>query len=164
MSTVKSAGSRSTFSWPCGSTEADVEGVAAAGDASDPQAVAAPAAATSTAAAVLRRRRSVPALTGVTAGVLVVGIAADDVERSVELDVHLTAVVEGPLDLVVALLVADLGSRPPAFPRLGECGLLCLLQGVAGDGPVRSLGAVVRAAPGGGHTRAGDHGPGEGDS
>ena len=38
-----------------------------------------------------------------------VGLAADDVEVAIELHVDLAAVVERDLDLVVALLVADLG-------------------------------------------------------
>jgi hypothetical protein len=39
-----------------------------------------------------------------------VALGADDVEAPVELNVNLGAVGEGDLDLVVALLVADLGA------------------------------------------------------
>src|SRR5829696_4224490 len=120
MSIVKSAGSRSTGSSPCSSAAAEVDGAAAAGDGSDPQAVAAPAAATSTAAAAPRHRSSLTALTGV----LDIGVRADDGEGLVQLHIDLPAVVEGDLDLVVALLVADLGAGHPAAAGLGERGLL----------------------------------------
>src|SRR3954469_10658066 len=138
MSTVKSAGSSCTVSSPCGSAEADVDGVAAAGDGSDPQAVAAPAAATSTAAAAPRRRRSA-ALTVV----LHIDVRADHGEGLVQLDVDLPAIVEGHLYLVVALLVTHLGAGDPAAPRLGQRRVLGALQRVAGDPGVRPLGGVL---------------------
>ena len=64
--------------------------------------------------------------------VLVVGRRADDTELAVELDVDLAAVRPGDLDLVVALLVADLGAGDAAR-SVGQRGGLGLLQRVAGD-------------------------------
>ena len=49
-----------------------------------------------------------------------IGLLADHVEPAVELDVDLAAVVEGDLDLVVALLVAHLGLGDRAAPGVRE--------------------------------------------
>ena len=62
---------------------------------------------------------------------LVVGLVADHVELLVELDVDLGAVVEGDLDLVVALLVADLGLGDPALAGVLEGGGRGLVEGRA---------------------------------
>ena len=79
-----------------------------------------------------------------------VGLAAHDVEVAVELDVGLAAVVEGDLDLVVALLVADLGVGDRALAGVGQrCGprpLQCgaidwLLVLLAADGAVLASAA-----------------------
>src|SRR3954453_15802545 len=80
--------------------------------------------------AAARRRCSAPA----------VGLTADHPEVLVELDVHLGTVVEGHLDLVVALLVADLGARDPAAAGLGEGGLAGAPERCAGDGDGGALG------------------------
>src|SRR5215216_3911684 len=74
--------------------------------------------------------------------VLAVRRRADDVEVAVELDVDLAAVRAGDLDLVVALLVADLGLGHAARLR-GQRGGLRLVQGAAAD---RLLCRVVVAA------------------
>ena len=58
-------------------------------------------------------------------------LVADDVERLVELDVDLVAVVEGDLDLVLALLVVDLATGHPAAAGVGEGGLAGPIEGVA---------------------------------
>ena len=63
-----------------------------------------------------------------------VGLAAHDVEVAVELDVGLATVVEGDLDLVVALLVADLGVRDRALAGVGQRRGARLLQGRTVDG------------------------------
>ena len=91
-----------------------------------------------------------------------VALGADDLEVLVELDVDLGAVVEGHLDLVLALLVVDLGLGDGAATGLRERGLLGLLELRGGDRTV--LCVVVAAGQGGGATdRAGrDHG-GAGD-
>src|ERR1043166_8408238 len=78
-----------------------------------------PSTATATAPATARRRIPGSPVAGLGAA-LVVGVGGDDVERVVELDVDLAAVVEGDLDLVGAVLVAGLGLGHLAAARLGE--------------------------------------------
>ena len=90
--------------------------------------------------------------------VLVVGLGADDREVAVELDVDLAAVVEGDLDLVVALLVADLGAGHLPLAGLVQRRPPRLLQGRALD---RTLGRVVVGA-GKGDTTTPDHDGGGG--
>src|SRR3954464_8815374 len=152
--TVKFAGSSFTVSLPCGrSVELPASVIPA--EEPPPQAVSNRA---PSAASVTARRQSVAALTGV----LPAGLRADDGEVPVQLDVDLAAVVAGDLDLVVALLVADLGAGHATASGLGESGLARLLQGVAGDGDVRAL-LGVGAAGGGRDPRAGcDDGRGAG--
>ena len=53
---------------------------------------------------------------------LVIHRVADNGEGSVQLHVDLASVVERHFDLVVALLVADLGTGDPAFTRVVESG------------------------------------------
>ena len=113
MSTVKSAGSSVTVSLPCGGGPLPRR--------SRPEAAAA-------GAHGQRAHRgegdgpAAGASAGALTGVLRVG-RSDDGEVLVELDVDLAAVVQGHLDLVVALLVADLGARDPAAAGLGERGV-----------------------------------------
>ena len=91
-----------------------------------------------------------------------VALGADDLEVRVELDVDLGAVVEGHLDLVLALLVVDLGPGD-----LAAAGLLerCLAR--PGRGRLRGWGArcassspAMATAP---PTRAGGHHGGAGE-
>ena len=56
-------------------------------------------------------------------------LVADDVEVLVELDVDLRAVVEGDLDLVVALFVADFGLGDATAAGVLEGGRTGLLEG-----------------------------------
>src|SRR5918995_3794832 len=95
--------------------------------------------------------------------ILLLGVRrrADDVEVAVELDLDLGAVRPGDLDLVVALLVADLGLGDLAR-LLGErCGLR-LLQRAAGDR--RRCGVRVARAGGDRGPAGGQHcDGGEGD-
>src|SRR4051794_40292545 len=137
MSVVKSAGSSRTDSSPRGRAD---DGVAAP-PAGCPHALR-PSAVTATRTATGRRRSATA-----------VGRAADDGEVLVELHVDLVAVVESDLDLVVALLVGDLGAGPAAAPGRGEGGAAGLLQCVSADRSARPLG---RARPAG---RGGDPGP-----
>src|SRR5687767_3147764 len=94
-------------------------------------------------------------------GVLLVGLAAHDAEVLVQLDVDLAAVGQGHLDLVVALLVADLRAGDPAATGLGERSPLGALQGVAGDRGVGTLERVLRAAGCRGHSYGAGDGRGE---
>jgi len=57
----------------------------------------------------------------------VVGRRAEDVEALIEVDVYLAAVAFGDLDLVVALLVTDLGASNAAV-YVVECEALGLLN------------------------------------
>ena len=68
----------------------------------------------------------------VVAPAVVLTFGADDAEVLVELDVDLAAVVECDLDLVVALLVADLGAGDASLAGVRERGSLRLLEGAAG--------------------------------
>src|SRR3954463_14846401 len=106
MSTVKSAGFRSTASVPRG-------GEALAAGLGDPHPAISPAPRT-VASAVRRTGRSAA---GAIAGVR---LRADNGEVLVQLDVDLVAVVEGHLDLVVALLVTDLAAGDPTAAGRGE--------------------------------------------
>ena len=73
-----------------------------------------------------------------------VGRTADDVEATVELHVDLAAVVARHLDLVVALLVADLGLRDLAAARALERRCACLVErGAAADRLIRFLGPAL---------------------
>ena len=91
---------------------------------------------------------SVVVRTGVVSGALALG--TNDMEALIELHVDLGAVVEGDFDLVLALLVVDLGvgDGPPA--GLLERGLLGLLELRGGDRTVPRV--VVTAGEGGGAT------------
>ena len=71
---------------------------------------------------------------------LSVGLVPDDVEVAVELHVDLASVLEGDLDLVVALLVADLGLGDLAAAGVLERRGACPVEGVAAD---RRLGVVA---------------------
>jgi hypothetical protein len=73
-------------------------------------------------------------------GAVGVVLGADDLEALVELDVHLTAVAECDLDLVVALLVADLRARDLPAAGLLERGRAGPGEAGAGD---RGVGRVV---------------------
>src|SRR5207342_1480865 len=84
-----------------------------------------------------------------------IAVGADDVEALVELDVDLAAAVERDLDLVVALLVADLGPGDPAAAGVDEGGCTGLLQDGSSD---RGLGGVVVPASGPGVRSAGARG------
>src|SRR3954465_3549060 len=145
MSTVKSAGASRTGSLPRGGADA-----AASPHAPRPSTVTATRTATGR-----RRRRSVTA----------VGRAADDGEALIELHVDLVAVAGGDLDLVVALLVVDLGAGHAAAASRGEGGIAGLLQRIPADGHVRTLGRVRTTGGGGdaGPGRAEDDGRGRGD-
>src|SRR5215210_6349516 len=133
MSTVKSSGSRSTGSAPSGRAAAtSVTG----GPGSSPHAVSTTA---TTSSPPMVRRRSAGALIGV----LLVGLAADHGEVLVQLDVDLAPAGQSHLDLVVALLVADLGTRDPAAAGLGQSGLLGPFQVCTGDRGVGALAGVV---------------------
>src|SRR4051812_5921809 len=135
MSTVKVGGASRTGSPPWGSDPGDVVRAASAvepeGPAAQPVRPSAPTAAT----ASTRRRRSAAA----------VGLAAHDMECLVELDVDLPAVVEGDLDLVVALLVADLGAGHPAPSGRRQRGVARLLQRLPADRDIGTLGRVRSA-------------------
>ena len=74
-------------------------------------------------------------------GAVGVGAGPDHREVLVELHVDLAAVGHRHLDLVVALLVADLGPGHPAASGLGQRGLAGALERVAGD---RDVGTLVR--------------------
>src|SRR3954451_4660098 len=145
MSTVKSAGSRRTGSLPWGGADA-----AASPHAPRPSTVTATRTATGR-----RRGRSVTA----------VGRGARDGEALIELHVDLVAVAEGDLDLVVALLVVDLGAGHAAAAGRGERGVAGLLQRVAADRHVRTLGRVGSTGGGGDARPAGaeDDGRARGD-
>src|SRR3954471_17501251 len=144
MSAVRAAGPSRTGSVPWGGADA-----AASPHAPRPSTV------TATRTATGRRRRPVTA----------VGRAADDGEALIELHVDLVAVAEGDLDLVVALLVVDLGAGHAAAAGRGEGGVAGLLQRIPADGHVRTLGRVRTSGGGGdaGPGRAEDDGRGRGD-
>jgi hypothetical protein len=72
--------------------------------------------------------------------------------------VDLGAVVPGHLDLVLCLLVVDLGTGHPALADLVERRLLGLVLGCAGD---RCLGGVVVADTARGHRAGADSAEGE---
>src|SRR5215204_610033 len=95
-----------------------------------------------------RRARGARSPPSVLAVVRLAGLVlgADDLERLVELDVDLVAVVEGDLDLVHALLVADLGAGDLAAACVIESGLGSAVVCVAGDGTL-----VLRVVATGGH-------------
>src|SRR3954465_5755014 len=116
MSTVKSAGSSSTASLPCGRDDVD-------GEAAVPGARAAPPPQAVNDSTPSDARASVPpraAPAGTRTSASRVGLAAHNGEVLVELDVDLAAVGLGHLDLVVALLVVDLGTGDRAAAGLGE--------------------------------------------
>src|SRR3954471_10256917 len=144
MSAVRAAGPSRTGSVPWGGADA-----AASPHAPRPSTV------TATRTATGRRRRPVTA----------VGRAADDGEVLIELHVDLAAVVEDDLDLVVALLVVDLGAGHAAAAGRGERGVAGLLQRVAADRHVRTLGRVGSTGGGGDARPAGaeDDGRARGD-
>ena len=121
MSAVKSAGSSSTGSLPCGRAVASALGGAAVVGLPRPGATASGA---PLEAAAARASVDVDSSLGVVLVGLVVGLGADDLEVLVELDVDLAAVVQGHLDLVLALLVADLGLGDLAAAGLLERGVL----------------------------------------
>src|SRR3954470_13681535 len=129
MSTVKSAGFRSTASVPRGS------GVPGAGLAAAQPALS-PAARTAASAV---RRAAGRSAAGLIAGVR---LRADDGEALVQLDVDLVTVAESDLDLVVALLVADLGAGDPTATGRRQSGGARVLERVAGDGDIGTLGGV----------------------
>src|ERR671919_1070778 len=95
-----------------------------------------------------RRARGARSPRSVLAVVRLAGLVlgADDIEGLVELDVDLAAVFEGYLDLVHALLVADLGAGDLAAAGVLESGLGRPVVCVAGDGPF-----VLRIVPTGGN-------------
>src|SRR3954468_18569213 len=128
MSTVKSAGFRSPAPVPRGS-DAPAAGLAAAQPALSP-------AARTAASAVRRAGRSAA---GLIAGVR---LRADDGEALVQLDVDLVTVAESDLDLVVALLVAAPGAGDPAAAGRRQSGGARVLERVAGDGDIGTLGGV----------------------
>src|SRR6185295_5753366 len=78
-------------------------------------------------------------------------LGAEDLERRVEMDVHLAAVGSSDLDLVGALLVAGLAARHTAAADVVEGDRAGPLEGRARDGPP---GGVVVAG------RDGVRGPG----
>src|SRR3954469_25301681 len=150
MSTVKSAGSSSTASPPCGRGDAAFP----ASRAGPPPQALSDSTPSDARARVLPMAGSAQAFTSAAR----VGLAADDGEVLVELHVDLAAVGLGHLDLVVALLVVDLGPGDPAAPGLGERRGAGLLQCVAADGDVRPFfGAGIRIAVRGGDPRATGH-------
>src|SRR4051812_21225946 len=154
-STVKSAGSRVTFSLPCGRAGELLPASVVPEELPHPLSERVPTAARARA----RPRHSARARTGG----LRVGRRADDGEAPVQLDVDLAAVGPGHLDLVVALLVAHFGTRDLAAAGLGERGIAGLLQGRPGDGDVRAFGGVGRAARGRDACAGGHDGRGTGD-
>src|SRR4051794_7086999 len=150
MSTVKSAGSSSTVSPPWGRGDAAFP----ASRAGPPPQALSDSTPSDARARVLPMAGSAQAFTSAAR----VGLAADDGEVLVELDVGLAPVGLGHLDLVVALLVVDLGPGDPAAPGRGEGGVAGLLQRVAADRDVRTfLGAGIRVAVGRGDAGATAH-------
>ena len=81
-----------------------------------------------------------------------VGLAAHDVEVAVELDVGLATVVEGDLDLVVALLVADLGVGDAPWPVWASAAALACssagpLIGFSLSSPTAPVALAIAAPP-----------------
>jgi len=89
-------------------------------------------------------RRTTSKVSSVGVGCAVV-LKTDDAELLVELYVDLVAVGQRNLDLVLALLVIDLGSGDPALAGVGERGVRRLLQRFPRDRCVRAVvfGAIV---------------------
>ena len=95
---------------------------------------------------------AIDAWSGLRDGSVVVGLPgvallADHVEAAVELDVDLAAVGARDLDLVVALLVADLGLGDRAVDLVQRCGAR-LIEGAGGNRGLRVACTVVPAATG----------------
>ena len=93
--------------------------------------------------------------------VLVVGPGAHDVEAPVELDVDLLAARQRHLDLVVAVLVTDLGAGHLSATGVREGGIAGLLQCGPGDRCVAVGHATRHGDPGAGAHH--QHGCGAGD-
>ena len=84
----------------------------------------------------------------ITRSVVGVGVPAEDFEVAVEMDVHLAAVVTGDLDLVVALLVGDLGRRHPTAARVPEGDRLGAVERAACNGLVAAVVVTAAGRPG----------------
>ena len=98
--------------------------------------------------------RSVVGAAGLVAALLAVAVLADDAEVRVEVDVDLAAVGTRDLDLVGALLVADLGLGHSSAAGLLERDRLGPVQRRPGDRRVARV--VVAAAGGAGDRRSAD--------
>jgi len=81
-----------------------------------------------------------PQCPGGSSPALLVGLAAEHDEALVEVDVDLAAVGPGDLELVVALLVADLGLGDPTTTEWGRAATLARVSGCPVSGVADSSG------------------------
>ena len=79
----------------------------------------------------------------VVAGPVVVGLAADDLEVGVEVDLDLAAVVQLDLDAVGGAVVSGLRLDDRAAAGVRECGVGGLLQVGAGQGLLVAAAAAI---------------------